>query len=192
MRLYYWTHPAFWNSRLQLLRTVLFCSFVRWKYCMKKHFPSNKRSMSTRETYRACQYNDHHYSCFYKATAKSRIYNFLWSSFSLMMECTHRMMGMASGGFLSVYVSSRMHISLPECWGKCTQAPIQCFRYCSVLQKFKTILMFPSAIRPQSGFVEHTTEYWRWYCDKITGLWVWHLPQFINISHSDKPHPFSP
>ena len=38
-------------------------------------------------------------------------------------------------------------------WGGNAQALIQCFRYCLVLQKFKTILMFACAIRPQSSFV---------------------------------------
>ena len=40
-----------------------------------------------------------------------------------MMEYTHRMMRMASGGFLSVCVSSRMHVWLSiyrNVWGKCT------------------------------------------------------------------------
>lgn len=120
----YWTYPAFWNSWLQLLTDMLFCSFIHWKYCIKEHFLPTKSSVSTRKTYRACQYNDHHYCCLYKAMAKSRIYNFLWSSFPLMMEYTHRMMRMASGGFLSVCVSSRMHVclslslSLSECLGE--------------------------------------------------------------------------
>ena len=126
----YWAHPAFWNSWLQLLTDMLFCSFIHWKYCIKEHFVSTKSSVSTRKTYRACQYNDHHYCCLYKSMAKSRIYNFLWSSFPLMMEYTHRMMRMASGGFSSVCVSSRMHVCLPppslslclhrNVWGKCT------------------------------------------------------------------------
>jgi len=162
----YWTHPAFWNSWLQLLTDMLFCSFIHWKYCIKEHFLSTKSSVSTLKTYRACQYNDHHYCCLYEAMAKSRIYNFLWSSFPLMMEYTHRMMRMASGGFLSVCVSSRMHPSLSPSpspsrslslsigmFGGNAQALFQCFRYCSVLQNFKTILMFACAIRPHSSFV---------------------------------------
>jgi hypothetical protein len=118
----YWTNPAFWNSWLQLLTDMLFCSFVHWKYCIKEHFLSIESSVSTRKTYRACQYNDHHYWCLYKAMAKSRIYNFLWSSFPLVMEYTHRMMRIASGGFLSVCVSSRMRVCLSlyrNVWGKC-------------------------------------------------------------------------
>ena len=38
-------------------------------------------------------------------------------------------------------------------FGGNAQAVIQYFRYCSVLQNFKTILMFPCTIRPQSSFV---------------------------------------
>jgi len=165
MHLNYWTHPAFWNSWLQLLTDMLFCSFIHWKYCIKDHFLSTKSSVSTRKTYRACQYNDHHYCCLYKAMAKSRIYNFLWSSFPLMMEYTHRMMRMASGGFLSVCVSSRMHVSLSlslsfslflyrNVQGN-AQALIQCFRYCSVLQNFQTILMFACAIRTSQASLIH-------------------------------------
>jgi len=38
-------------------------------------------------------------------------------------------------------------------FGGNAQTLIQCFCYCSVLHNFKTILMFASAIRPQSSFV---------------------------------------
>jgi len=51
---------------------------------------------------------------------------------------------------LSVCLSLSLSIGM---FGGNAQALLQCFRYCSVLQNFKTILMFACAIRPQSSFV---------------------------------------
>jgi len=49
--------------------------------------------------------------------------------------------------------NTRLSVSLCiGMFGGNAQALIQCFRYCSVLQNFKTILMFACAIRPQSSF----------------------------------------